>query len=239
MSIYFPMLIRVARGLAEIEERTGKSIRLAIEPEPACAIETTEQLISFFQSLWRMTDGSPESRVVRKHLGVCFDVCHQAVEYESISQSLLAIERAEIPIVKIHLSSAIELTDPQDEEARRELARYAEPRYLHQTYAITPGGRLLKRTDLDQNEVLDPSPEWLDAKSWRIHFHVPIHRTMMGRLGTTRSSLDEAIATLPRLASDPHLEIETYTWGVLPGESHDLVDGLVRELDSVDGEPGV
>jgi hypothetical protein len=234
MSIYFPMLIRVAKGLAEIEQRTGKSIRLAIEPEPACAIETTDQLISFFQSLWRTTDSSPDAHGVRKHLGVCFDVCHQAVEYESISHSLMAIERAEIPIAKIHFSSAIELTDPHDEEARRELARYAEPRYLHQTYAMSPGGRLLKRTDLDREEVLHPSPEWLDAKSWRIHFHVPIHQRMMGRLGTTRSSLDEAIATLPRLSSRPHLEIETYTWGVLPGESHDLVDGLTRELESVD-----
>jgi sugar phosphate isomerase/epimerase len=234
LSIYRHRLIDAAAGLAAIEERTGKTIRLAIEPEPACVLETTEQVIAFFGSLWQRTDGTPAEKAVRKHLGVCFDVCHQAVEFESIGASLLLLEKNEVPIVKVHLSSAIELSDPQDDLAREELARFAEPRYLHQTYALTPGGRVLKRTDLTAEEAMNPGQEWLDARSWRIHFHVPIHQRMMGRLATTRPALDEAMSTLSLLRSRPHLEIETYTWGVLPGESIDLVDGLVRELASVD-----
>jgi sugar phosphate isomerase/epimerase len=234
LSIYHPLLISVARGLATLRDQTGRNIRLAIEPEPACVLETTEQVIAFFQSLWQSTDGTKDAAAVREHLGICFDVCHQAVEFESIGSSLFLLEKNEVPIVKVHLSSAIELTDPHDDEARAELASFAEPRYLHQTYALTPGGRILKRTDLSAEEALHPGPEWLDARAWRIHFHVPIHRAMMGRLATTRASLDEALLALPRLSRMPHVEIETYTWGVLPGQSADLVDGLVRELESVD-----
>lgn len=238
-SIYRPNLVSIARFLEHIHQTTGKMIRLAIEPEPGCVLETTEQAIGFFKSLWKATDGTKDEKAVREHLGLCYDVCHQAVEYESIADSMQLLDENEIRIVKLHLSCAIELSDPSDDEARNELSRFAEPRYLHQTFAEHPSGRLLKLLDLSRDHALSPSAEWRDSKSWRIHFHVPVHKHSIGRLKTTRPQLEEAIAFLSKLSHQPHLEVETYTWNVLPTDdahpvAFDLVEGLAAELASID-----
>ena len=184
-SIYRPHLVSTARFLERIHQTTGRLIRLAIEPEPGCVLETTEQAVAFFKNLWLASDGTPDEQAVRNHLGLCYDVCHQAVEYESIESSLRLLEENEVRIVKLHLSCALELLDPTDEEARSELSRFAEERYLHQTFARHPSGRILKRLDLSAEHASNPSAEWLDCHSWRIHFHVPVNKTSIGRLATT------------------------------------------------------
>ena len=243
-SIYRPHLVSTARYLEQLHKETGKLIRLAIEPEPGCVLETTDQAIAFFKSLWLATDGTPDEDAVRTHLGLCYDVCHQAVEYESIETSLRLLDENEVRIVKLHMSCALELTDPTDDEARAELARFAEERYLHQTFAKHPSGRILKLLDLTKEHATAPSADWLDCESWRIHFHVPVHKTSVARLATTRPQLDEAILHLPKLSHQPHLEVETYTWNVLPTDDaprveFDLVEGLAAELDSVEQSLGI
>jgi sugar phosphate isomerase/epimerase len=237
-SIYRPRLASTARRLARLREETGKTIRLAIEPEPACVLETTDQAIRFFQCLWRSAETSQDETDLREHLGLCYDVCHQAVEYESIGDSLARINQAGVRVVKMQLSSALELDEPTDDLAREELARFAEPRYLHQTFGKHPGGRLLTLLDLTADHARDPNADWLDCRSWRIHFHVPIHRQRVGRLKTTQPELVESLLSLPLLDHSPHLEVETYTWNVRPPEGEeplavDLVEGLSAELEWV------
>jgi len=225
-------LIELARRLDNLHDETGKMIRLAIEPEPFCLLETTDEAIAFFGQLYeRAADADAES-LVRRHLGLCYDVCHQAVEFENVANSIVALDEAGIRINKVHITCAIELDDPSNnKEGRRMLANYAEPRYLHQTMAQTVSGEVLREVDLSEEFALEPATEFLVASCWRVHFHVPVDAEQLGPLGTTRSELKLALAAVASLSYAPHLEVETYTWEVLPdGQATPLIDGLTGEL---------
>jgi hypothetical protein len=169
---------------------------------------------------------------VRTHIGLCFDVCHQAVEFEDVAESIRSLDREGIRINKVHVSCALQLDDPRNNlEARAAMKRYVEPRYLHQTFAAIPDGRIARAVDLSDELIDSPGEDFLSAESWRVHFHVPVDAERIGPLGTTRTALRQALAAVAALDYAPHLEVETYTWSVLPGEGKpDLVQGLTREL---------
>lgn len=225
-------LIELARRFAALRERTGKLVRLAIEPEPYCVLETTEEAIAFFQQLWKQAEAAGALDAARTHLGLCFDVCHQAVEFENVGESVAALDRAGVRINKVHISCAIQLDQPaSNAEARAALRRYVEPRYLHQTFARLADGRILRAVDLTEQLASEPGADFRSAEAWRVHFHVPVNAERLGPLGTTRSALVEALSAVTALDYAPHLEVETYTWEVLPGATQaDLVDGLTKEL---------
>ena len=225
-------LIDLARGLDRLRADTGKLIRLAIEPEPFCVIETTVETVSFFERLRSRAADQGALEVVMTHLGVCYDVCHQAVEFEDVAASIRTLAKSQIRINKVHITCAIEVTDPGSRpDALQALARYVEPRYLHQTFARTPGGEIVTQVDLDQTLTATPSAKFREAPLWRVHFHVPVDAEQLGPLGTTRSELKKALAVIPELDYAPHLEVETYTWEVLPGGgTPNIVEGFTREL---------
>ena len=231
------LLLEAAQALNCLYDQTGRLIRLAIEPEPFCLIETTDEAIEFFQRLWNRADGdSAQLEITRRHLGLCYDVCHQAVEFEDIPQSIGKLTAAGLRINKVHITCALELAAPGENEAGRQaLARYVEERYLHQTLARTQSGAILREIDLSENLALRPPAEFRDAEAWRIHFHVPVNAEHLGPLRTTRHELKQALETVAQLDYAPHLEVETYTWEVLPDRavasgSTTLVDGLTLEL---------
>ncbi len=212
---------------------SGRRVRLAIEPEPFCLLETTDETVEFFTTLFAEADRRGVLDTAREYLGVCYDVCHQAVEFEDVAGSIRRLDAAGIRINKIHITCAIELDDPAGNlEGRELLAEYVEPRYLHQATARTAAGTVLKVVDLDADLARDPPPEWLAAERWRVHFHVPVDAEKLGPLGTTRGELTKALASVVNdLDYPPHLEVETYTWDVLPGTDRpDLVTGLTGEL---------
>jgi hypothetical protein len=163
---------------------------------------------------------------------VCFDVCHQSVEFEDVADSIARLQAAEIRINKVHITCAIRLAEPGTNAAgRKALARYVEPRYLHQTFAQTRSGEYLAAVDLSGPLALDPPPAYRDAAEWRVHFHVPVNAEGLGSLGTTRADLQRALAAVAGLEYAPHLEVETYTWEVLPDSgTRPLVEGLRDEL---------
>lgn len=227
-------LIDTSAALERLRSETGKRITLAIEPEPLCVLETTAEAIAFFERLFRRAAdrGQAALAAARDHLGLCYDVCHQSVEFEDMAASITAIDRAGIHINKVHITCAIELANPAENiDGRRMLARYVEPRYLHQTLARTRAGEILRVVDLDEKTALEPSGEFLNADRWRVHFHVPVNAEQLGPLDTTRADLVRALSAVAQLDYAPHLEVETYTWQVLPGgEQTDLVQGFTREL---------
>lgn len=226
-------LVAVAGRLRALRDLTGRTIRLAIEPEPFCLLETTAETVALFERLWK-TAGRYED-VVRDHIGVCYDVCHQAVEFEAAGDAVRALAAAGVRINKVQISCAVELENPATNATGREaLRRYAEPRYLHQVFAGGPGGAVARAVDLTDDLCTDPPPAFRAADRWRIHFHVPIDADRLGPLGTTKPAVAECLAAVAALPEAPHLEVETYTWEVLPGGS-DLVSGLARELDAAAG----
>lgn len=229
-------LIDCAARLDQLFQETGKVIRLAVEPEPFCVLETTPEAIAFFQRLWRAAEQRGLQAAVRRHIGLCFDVCHQAVEFEEVAACVAALDRAAVRINKVHISCALQLDDPAaNAEGRTALRRYVEPRYLHQTIAQLPDGRFARAMDLSNDLIDRPGPDFSEASCWRVHFHVPVDSERLGPLATTRPALTEALAAVAKLDYAPHLEVETYTWEVLPGAGADLVEGLARELTATRG----
>jgi sugar phosphate isomerase/epimerase len=240
-------LVRAAATLHAIRERTGKSIILALEPEPCCHCETIAETVAFFTdrvfarrsiaALTRLTglDAGASEAALRRHLGVCFDACHMAVEFEEPAAALGALAAAGIAVGKIQLSAglAVEIV-PGDAETPRALARFAEDVYLHQVVARSGDG-LRRYLDLPQAlaTLAGPGAAARDARStWHIHFHVPLFREHLGRFRSTQPYLRALLDLVRRDAPSPHLEVETYTWDVLPAEYRDEpVDvAVAREL---------
>jgi len=229
-------LCRLAGDLERLRDRTGKQVRVCLEPEPGCTVETTADAVR----LWTEALPSAAERTgtaqaaVREHLGVCFDTCHLAVAFEDPADSLASLAAAGVPVGKMQLSSALAIAAPASHAGRAALLRFAEPRFLHQVRTLGDGGELLGADDIDPDlSVLAQLPS---DRPWRVHFHVPINRDAVGEVGTTRDFLHGALAWL--VASDaplPDLEVETYSWNVLPGEERpgdlaDLVAGIAAEL---------
>jgi sugar phosphate isomerase/epimerase len=225
-------LIACARYLRHLRDTTAKTIRLAIEPEPLCVLETTDEAISFFGQLSERAVEAGALDCVRTHIGLCLDVCHQAVEFEDVAASIRALDKAGVRINKVHISCALELADPmRNAVGRKALRPYIEPRYLHQTLAKTAADRIVRQIDLNEEFLEAPPPDFASSRAWRIHFHVPVNAETLGPLRTTRSALKDTLAEIARLHYAPHLEVETYTWEVLPGAARtDLVQGLANEM---------
>jgi hypothetical protein len=239
-------LIALVMDLVKLQAETGKLIHLGLEPEPDGLLENTQEVIAFFED-WLLPLGSaalgqelglPVDRAeqhIRNHLRVCYDTCHFAVEYEEPASALHQLQEAGIGISKVQLSSAVRIALPAALTERQlilqRLHPFAESTYLHQVIARQPDGTLKQYRDLEQ-----ALPEFLttDATEWRTHFHVPIFLQDYPLLQSTQ---DHLIATLAYLQAFPicsHLEIETYTWDVLPAEiKFDLTHSIQREYDWV------
>jgi hypothetical protein len=204
-----------AAHLAEIAARDGKHLVLALEPEPACLLETLDDAIAFFAL--HVPD--------RTHLALCLDACHAAVEFEDLPAALARLRTHAIPIAKVQLSCGLRVA-PVDAGARGELARFADDVYLHQVVARR-GAELARHVDLS-DALADPAP----ADEWRIHFHVPIFRAALGRFTSTQPFLADLLAEHRRTPISTHLEVETYTWDVLPFEfrADPVEDAIAREL---------
>ena len=216
----------------EIEKLAGPKnldLHLGMEPEPLGLFETTPETISFFDHLF-LQAADPE--VTRKRIGVNYDCCHLAVEFEDAHEGLDSLINHEIRLSKLHLSSA--LTAKPNESNLQRLKDFIEPVYLHQV-ALGQNGRCIGRIkDLDLAIASHEAGKINEADEWRIHFHVPLHASPGGDLGDTRIHV---IDTLFWLSKNPnacsHLEMETYTWEVMPEElqAGTVVEQVAREYE--------
>ncbi len=239
------MILHHVHGLAVLEEQTGRRIVLALEPEPMCLMETTGETIDFFEryllsrravdDLARLSGRTrPASEaLLRRHVGVCLDVCHAAMEFETARDSVGALRCAGIEIAKLQLSSALAVPRMSDTSAAL-LRRFDDGVYLHQVVERGPAGlmRFLDLPDALAAWEAAPARPTGDAE-WRVHCHVPVfHDTALDGLGTTQSTLLDMLELQRAEGVSPHLEVETYTWDVLPPElaSGSLDAAIAREL---------
>jgi hypothetical protein len=205
-------LERVAHELERLHASTGKRIRLALEPEPGCTIETVAGAVEVLAGL------APD------WIGLCLDACHLAVQFEEPAPAIDQLGAAGVSIVKAQVASALRVEEPSSPAGREQLQRFDEPRFLHQVRERVNG----------HVRGADDLPEALAGglpatHEWRVHFHVPVHAT-----GSTTQ--DDLTATLAALAGGAtpltrHFEVETYTWSVMNDSTDDgLVAGLADEL---------
>lgn len=222
--------------------RRGAVIELALEPEPYCLLETIAETVAFFERHLFSHGGvarlaalaglsTAEAEVaMRRHIGVCYDVCHAAVEFEDAAGSVAALRGAGIRIGKLQLSSALRVAR-FDAQSAQQLAGFAEPVYMHQVVQRR-GGELRRFEDLPQ--ALAESAQ-AEGAEWRVHFHVPVFLERMEHFDTTQAFLAEILALHRAEPISRHLEVETYTWDVLPPAYRGVGLGaaIARELNWV------
>lgn len=212
---------RLARGqimaalehLARLHEHSGARILLSLEPEPGCYLERSTDLVECFTRL----DLPPR---LMTHLACCYDCCHQALQYEDPCESLALLRAQSITIGHVQVSSALHLGHGDLSRLRR----FDESVYLHQTVARTENG-LQRHDDLPQALRC----EVRDAASWRVHFHLPVFLEKLPECETTRDFLVRALPLFPR---ETPLEVETYTWDVLPEDlrTATVTESIIREI---------
>jgi hypothetical protein len=236
-------VLQVCAHLVTIEHETGKLLTLGLEPEPRCHLETTDETIAYFQQ--HLYTGAAARRLsqlaqipmdtaiaaLRRHLGVVFDIGHQAVGFEDIPASLQKLVDAGIPIVKLQEAAAMYIGEVTDEKVEA-LKRFTNTIYLSQT-AECRGDHLEHFLNLE-----DAMAGWATDKTprqWRTHFHVPVFLKDLGPCQSTQFALEQALAMHKQTPLSRHLEIETYTWDVLPDQlkTGDIVEYVCRELEWV------
>ncbi len=243
---YTDHVLRVVAHLVALAERSGRTVQLALEPEPFCFLDTTDETVDYFthhlysgaaaETLAKLAHMpiSEAHAALRRHLGVVFDICHQAVEYEDISAALQKLVDAGIPIFKLQEAAALhipQVTQPVVDT----LKRYAKTIYLTQTLEKRNGklNRFLNVDDAIAAWEKNPEP-----CEWRTHIHVPVFLDDLGQFRTTRFAIEDALRFHKARPLSRQLEIETYTWDMLPEnlKTGDIVDYVCRELDWVRGQ---
>jgi sugar phosphate isomerase/epimerase len=210
-------LLAALEFLDTISQTSGKEILLAVEPEPGCVLETTDDVVHFFEKL-----NLPDN--LRPFLAVCYDCCHQALQFETPHSSLELLAVNDIRIGHVQVSSALRLVHSDI----KSMQRFCEPCYLHQTVGRRQDGALLRYHDLDQAFAAPPA----DVQEWRIHFHIPVFIDRLTDGASTQPFLREI---LPLFGPDIPLEVETYTWEVLPPDLQTarVTESIIREIDWV------
>lgn len=239
-------LLTVVAHLSRLEARNGRRVTLALEPEPACYLETTDETVAYFTQ--RLYDGrgvrelaklaglsiSEAEGALRRYLGVVFDIGHQAVGFEDIPESLTKLVDAGIPIFKLQEAAALWVKELSPAVIPA-LRAFTKTIYLSQTTLRREG---MLRKFLNLGEALDAYEADPRPTEMRTHFHVPVFLEELGPFQTTRFAVEAALRMHRETPLSDHLEIETYTWDVLPDElkTGDITDYVTRELEFVMGQ---
>lgn len=244
-------MVEVAVHLYQIYQQEDQLLHLDIEPEPDGLLENTQDVLDFysqwllpigteiFVSQFNLTEAAAAS-ALKEHIRICYDVCHFAVVYEKPQEVFAAFEAEGIKVGKIQISAALKVDLPREKEKRQSieevLLSFVESTYLHQVVARAGNGQLQAFNDLPQ--ALG-SLSSTDAEEWRIHFHVPVFLARYSQLSSTQEDILEVLKIIQSQKITNHLEVETYTWEVLPEEVNlDLTHSIIRELQWVKEEMG-
>lgn len=233
-------MARHAAALVDLKRQTGREIVLALEPEPCCFLETVEETIAFFRDYLHTEASaaivarqaglsSPEAKdALRRHLGVCYDICHGAVEFEQPGEAFGRFADAGIRIGKLQLSSALRLPEV-GADTESTLSAFDDGVYLHQ---------VVQRRNGALTRYVDLAPAFAALRDgqaggeWRVHCHVPIFLETAGMFHSTQPTLKAALGVTRSSFIAPHLEVETYTWDVLPPDlrQSSRADAIAREM---------
>lgn len=236
-------IISVVEALIDLKASTGKTLHLDIEPEPDGILENSDEYIDWYknyllpmgieQLVSKGFSSEKAVEAIKTHIQLCYDVCHFAVGFEAPQMVIDKLETEGLKVGKIQISSALKVDFSSDtEEKLKVIAQYNEPTYLHQVVAKRKDGSFVKFQDL--TEAIAGFEE--NISSWRVHFHVPLFLENYGVLSSTQSDIVDTINVHKNKAFTNHLEIETYTWGVLPTEFQaPLNESIIREINWVKG----
>jgi hypothetical protein len=234
-------IIRVLEHLILIKQHTGKRLHLDIEPEPDGILETGEEFISWYedtllpmgieQIAQRFGINADEAEIlIKQHICLCYDVCHFAIGYEPHVAVMKKLDIKGILIGKFQISAALKarLSTAEADKIKEAFSAYNETTYLHQVVALKKDNHLIRYKDLPDALPDINNPE---VKEWRAHFHVPVFIEDLNPLMSTQSDILDVLDFHRNFPQTNHLEVETYTWEVLPGNLKlPLHESIIREL---------
>lgn len=242
-------LLQHVAHLVALRARTGRVVTLALEPEPHCFLETTAEAAAFFADalfapaaaarLAALSGLAPAAaaQALRRHLGLCLDLCHAAVEFEDAAASLAALDAAGVRIAKIQVSAGLRLP-ALDAQALAALRPFDDPVYLHQVVQRAGGDADALTRFVDLSAAFAALPDAGAGPEWRVHFHVPVFLERVPPFVSTQPFVREVLARQRARPLTTHLEVETYTWDVLPAalRSGSVDEAIARELAWVRAE---
>ncbi|MBK8501069.1 MAG: metabolite traffic protein EboE [Saprospiraceae bacterium] len=239
-------MIDLVVHLNAIRIKTGKILHLDIEPEPDGILETSQEFVDFYNN-YLLNEGKAALRkelncsdvdaeqMIRMHIQLCYDICHFAVGFEKSTDAISRILDAGIKIGRIQISAALSSgvihSEKEKSLAIEGLREFNEPVYLHQAVIREANGQLTRYPDL--KPALD---NWMEAdqSELRTHYHVPLFTERYGKLIPTQQDIKDVLQIWKEKDFTNHLEVETYTWDVLPEDKRtDIVSSVVRELEWV------
>jgi len=239
-------LLQHVAYLVALERRSGRCIVLALEPEPCCLLETVEETVRFFAAHLHSTVAARRlaeltqlslpaaEEALHRHLGVCLDLCHAAVEFEQPTDCIAALEAAGVAIAKMQVTAGLRIP-VVDAGAVTALRQFEDAVYLHQVLERGPSG-LARYVDIAEAVT---AGAWRAGRcEWRVHFHVPVFLEALAPFASTQPFVRAVLARQCRDVCTSHLEVETYTWSVLPAQHRnvDIDEAIARELEWVQGE---
>ncbi|MEO6150044.1 MAG: metabolite traffic protein EboE [Mucilaginibacter sp.] len=235
-------IILIAEELHYLEQQTGFTMHLDIEPEPDGVLETGREFIDWYEAelipqgtqhfAEKLNMGATEAEaLLKQHITLCYDVCHFAIGYEPHQDIIDELAEKGIATGKIQISAALKasFTAENKQAVLDEFSKFDEPTYLHQVIARAHTGELMRYPDLPDALLLAD-----DAAEWRAHFHVPVFLEDFGLLQSTRADIETVLDIQLKNPFTRHLEVETYTWEVLPEAlKAPIAKSIIRELEWV------
>ncbi|MBO9729461.1 MAG: metabolite traffic protein EboE [Chitinophaga sp.] len=242
-------MLQVLEQLVRIYRNGGPLMHLDVEPEPDGLMENTSEYIAwYFEELlpaavpfimekFDVTDTEAVT-IIKSHIQLCYDVCHFALVYEPPQRVLDRLQHYGLKVGKLQISAALKADMPTDTTARKEVTdafrRFNEPVYLHQVIARKQDGTLIHYPDLPEALADEANPA---VTEWRSHFHVPVFLDKFGVLQSTQEDIRQVLALQQQRPFTQHLEVETYTWDVLPPElKQEMSLSVSRELNWIKGQ---
>lgn len=233
--------------LVHLEKRTGKTINLALEPEPCCFLETIDESVAFFSNYLFSSESQEQlaalldisttdaDQLLREHLTLCLDLCHAAVEFESYDDCARKLRSAGVSVGKIQISAGLRIENVSADTVEL-LRAFDDNVYLHQVVQNYKG-TLSRYPDLGDAFTALKSDKTTESagREWRVHFHVPIFLDDLGEFSSTQFFVREALEKHKTEPLSSHLEVETYTWNVLPEQlrTESIDKAILRELQWV------
>jgi hypothetical protein len=239
-------ILDVAEHLIDIFNSTGKTLHLDIEPEPDGILESGKEFLEWYQnyllnagvkrisSKYAVSHDQAE-KMIKKHICLCYDVCHFAIGYEPHAEVIKQLAAERIQVGKIQISAALKAPMTEDIDTRSKVkeafAGFNETTYLHQVIARKSEGGFIRYRDLP--EALADAENPL-VNEWRAHFHVPVFEKDFGLLESTQTDIADVLEIQKNNPFTNHLEVETYTWEVLSETLKLPIDqSIIRELNWV------
>ena len=233
------LILDLILDLEKLEQQTKKRVQVCLEPEPGCVLEYSLEVVEFWEE-WLLPNAKKKGvpiNIVSRYLGICYDTCHQAVQFESPEKSLQLLAEHQISIGKMQLSNALEFKPDPKQLSSKFRQQFIEPKFLHQTVIQKPNQNYFFE-DLQEAYYL-PLAYW--SYFWRVHYHIPLFSQELVTsefLNTTVKFMKQSLNFALNHNLCSHFEIETYTWEILPFQwrpdnDGSLVKGIAKEFDFV------